>query len=133
MDAGHRLSLRMNSLASHEMPSGLRTTNEGDINLCNDSVPQKVGMKSRTHTHKLRVEEGRRKRVLTRPILMKDWNINARVNPGLAHPSNLLTEFGHPDIWFEEVALTGTQNRGAVVMNPVCSIMPLSIEAIHKL
>ena len=64
---------------------------------------------------------------------MKDWNINTRVHPGLAHPSNLLTKFGHPDLWFEEVALTGTQNRGAVVTNPVCSIMSLSIEAIHKL
>ena len=133
MDSGHHFSLGMKSLTIHEMLSGLRTTNEGDINLCNGSVLQKVGMKNGTHAHKLWVEKGRRNGVLAMPILMKDWNINAQVHPGLAHPSNLLMKFGHPDIWFEEVALTGTQNQGAAVTNPVCSIVSLRIEAIHKL
>jgi hypothetical protein len=76
MYLSHRLSLGMNSLAIHDMLSGPRTTNEGDINLCNDSVSQKVGIKNRTYAYKLWVEEGRRKCVLTTPILMKDWNIN---------------------------------------------------------
>lgn len=58
MDLGHCLSLGMNILAIHEMLSSIRTMNEDDINLCNKSVPQKVGMKNRTHTHKLWVEEG---------------------------------------------------------------------------
>jgi hypothetical protein len=110
MDTGHRLDLGINCFTTHEILCSPRTSNEGDINLHNDSVPRKVGVENRTHAHKLWVEEDGRKGVLTAPILMKDRYIDTRVHSSVAYPSNLLTEFGHPDVWLEKVAVRGTKN-----------------------
>ena len=76
MDSGHRLGVGINCFAIHEILRSPRTTNEGNINLRNNSVPWKVGVENRTHAHELCVEEDRRKGVLAAPILMKDWYIN---------------------------------------------------------
>lgn len=45
MDSGHRLGTRMNRFTVHEMLCGLGTTDEGNINLCNDLVHYKAGTK----------------------------------------------------------------------------------------
>ena len=67
-------------------------------------------MKYKTHTHKLRVEKDRGKGVLSAPILVKDWNINARIYTTRRHPSNFLAKFDLPGVWSEQVGFGGAKN-----------------------
>lgn len=83
--------------------------------------------------HKLLVEENRRKRVVTFPILVKDRNVNAWIYSGLTHPSNFVAKLGLPDIGLEDVGFGNTKYWSAVVTDSASSIMSLSIETIRKL
>jgi len=66
-------------------------------------------------------------------ILVKDWNIDARVYSSLAHPSNCLAKFSAPDIWVEEVTFRNTQDQWTFGTNPGHSVISLCIKAINKL
>lgn len=57
----------------------------------------------RLNPHQFWIEEDRRKRILAVPILMEDWDINARAQTSFVYPSNLLTKLVPPDVCFEKV------------------------------
>lgn len=115
MNPGHGLGLGI-----HEILSGSRATDESNVNLNTKSIPNGV-RNEKAHSHKLQIKEDRRKHAPTMPVLVQNWNLNARIQSALAHSSDFLTKFSLSDFWFKEVSFGGAEDGCAVVTDPCCA------------